>query len=156
MDAAKLVLRVQLLRPNATQPKYMTKGAAGLDLHACLGTRRYRIDPQSRWVCPTGIAIAIPSGYEGQIRPRSGLAKNHGITVLNTPATIDSDYRGEIGIILVNLGNESFEVKHGDRIAQLLVVPVPQVRIEVVDALDGTARGNQGFGSTGVNQEEIG
>jgi dUTP pyrophosphatase len=103
-----------------------------------------------RAVCPTGLRVAVPEGYEMQVRPRSGLATKHGVTVPNTPGTIDSDYRGPLGVALINLGAEAYTVRHGDRVAQVVVAPVVQVGFAVVEALDETARGAGGFGSTGL------
>jgi dUTP pyrophosphatase len=108
------------------------------------------IEPGHRVLVPTGFSLAIPRGFEGQIRPRSGLALRHGVTVLNAPGTVDSDYRGEVKVLLVNLGHEAFVVRPGDRIAQLVVAPVVRARFEVVEQLDDTDRGAGGYGSTGV------
>ncbi|MFO0714997.1 MAG: dUTP diphosphatase [Sandaracinus sp.] len=136
------------LRPEATIPSRATAGAAGLDLCACLEAP-LTLAPRERTLVPTGIAIALPVGHEGQVRPRSGLAAKHGVTVLNAPGTIDEDYRGEVKVILVNLGSEPFVIGHGERIAQLVVAPVGKVAVELVEQLDDTARGGGGFGSTG-------
>jgi dUTP pyrophosphatase len=133
----------------AILPSYQTVGAAGADLCACL-TESLVLAPGHRVIVPTGLSFAIPCGYEIQVRPRSGLAAKHGITVLNSPGTIDSDYRGEVKIILINLGTEDFTISHGDRIAQMVVVPVEQAQFQVVTALSVTERGQGGFGSTGV------
>ena len=142
-----LVVTVRRLRPDATLPAYMTEGAAGLDLTAALDAPLV-LAPGARAMVPTGLALAIPPGYEGQVRPRSGLAARHGVTCLNTPGTIDSDYRGEVRVILINLGQEPFTVQHGDRIAQLVIAEV--ARLTVVEGeIDDTARGAGGFGSTG-------
>lgn len=127
-------------------PAYATAGAAGLDVVAA---EDVTLAPGERAAVATGFALAIPDGYEVQVRPRSGLALKHGITCLNTPGTIDSDYRGEIRIILANLGDEPFAVKRGERIAQLVPAAVTRARIEEVQTIDGTARGEGGFGSTG-------
>ena len=127
-------------------PSYATGGAAGLDIVAA---EDLTLAPGARHAVATGFAIAIPAGYEGQVRPRSGLALKHGITCLNTPGTIDSDYRGEIKVILVNLGTEPFEVKRGMRIAQLVPAPVLRADFAEVDSLEPTHRGTGGFGSTG-------
>ena len=127
-------------------PAYATPGAAGMDVVAA---EDLTLAPGSRAAVSTGFAIAIPAGYEVQVRPRSGLALKHGITCLNTPGTIDSDYRGEVKVILANLGDEAFAVARGDRIAQLVPAPVLRARIDEVDMLDDTARGTDGFGSTG-------
>ncbi len=141
-------LRIQRLRPGAAMPRYMSDGAAGLDLAACLGEPMV-LAPGARAVVPTGLKMAIPDGYEGQVRPRSGLAARHGVTCLNSPGTLDSDYRGEVCVILVNHGQEPFRVEHGMRIAQLVVTPVARVEVEETDLLDATTRGEGGFGSTG-------
>lgn len=129
-------------------PAYATDGAAGMDVVAAEGLT---LAPGSRHAVATGFAMAIPHGYEVQVRPRSGLALKHGITCLNTPGTIDSDYRGEIKVILANLGSEPFQVRRGDRIAQLVPAPVQRATLTEVDSLDETARGTGGFGSTGTN-----
>ena len=129
-------------------PAYATAGAAGCDLHAAVEAP-LEIPPGGRALVPTGIAIALPEGTEAQVRPRSGLALRHGVTCLNTPGTIDSDYRGEVGVILINHGAEPFRVSRGLRIAQLVVAPVSRVAWTETDALPGTARGAGGFGSTG-------
>lgn len=128
-------------------PAYATGGAAGMDV---VSAEDVTIAPMARHAVATGFAIAIPDGYEVQVRPRSGLALKHGITLPNTPGTIDSDYRGELKVILINLGAEPFEIRRGDRIAQLVVAPVLMGRMVEVFALDETARGAGGFGSTGV------
>jgi len=135
-------------------PSYQSKGAAGLDLTAALGEARVVIPPLGRALVPTGLVFQIPQGYEGQVRPRSGLAVKSGITVLNAPGTIDSDYRGEVMVALVNLGEEAFEVTHGMRIAQLVVAPVVNVAPLEAAEVDGTARGAGGFGSTGRGGSE--
>ncbi|MCU6453206.1 dUTP diphosphatase [Sphingomonas sp. A2-49] len=127
-------------------PAYATAGAAGLDI---VSAEDLTLAPGARAAVATGFAIAIPDGYEVQVRPRSGLALKHGITCLNTPGTIDSDYRGEIRVILVNLGNTPFAVVRGERIAQLVPASVRRATLEIVDTLDDTARGSGGFGSTG-------
>jgi dUTP pyrophosphatase len=127
-------------------PSYATRGAAGLDVVAA---ESLTLLPGTRAAVATGFAVAIPEGYEVQVRPRSGLALKHGITCLNTPGTIDSDYRGEVKVILANLGSEPFEVVRSERIAQLVPAPVLRARLEEVDELDETARGSGGFGSTG-------
>ena len=127
-------------------PSYATEHAAGLDVVAA---ETLTLAPGSRHAVATGFAIAIPDGYEVQVRPRSGLALKHGITCLNTPGTIDSDYRGEVKVILANLGAEPFEIVRGERIAQLVPAPVQRATFAEVESLDGTARGAGGFGSTG-------
>lgn len=134
-------------------PAYETAGAAGADLRANLRPEDraagITLAPMERRIVATGLRVEIPLGYEMQIRPRSGLALKYGITLPNTPGTIDSDYRGPLGVALVNLGTEPYTVRHGDRIAQCIIAPVVQVAFEVVDALGETARGEGGFGSTG-------
>lgn len=133
-------------------PKYETEQSAGMDLRAALGEKEHiDILPGRRALIPTGLKIALPAGYEAQIRPRSGLALKNGITCLNSPGTIDADYRGEVGIILVNHGWEAFRIQRGDRIAQMVIAPVTQAAWLEVDALDTTERGEGGFGSTGVS-----
>jgi dUTP pyrophosphatase len=129
-------------------PAYATSGSAGADLRAAVRSE-LTLRPGHRTLVPTGLSIALPQGWEAQVRPRSGLAVKHGVTVLNAPGTIDSDYRGEIKVALVNLGDEVVTLKRGDRIAQLVIAPVVQVSWSVVDRLDGTGRGSGGFGSTG-------
>ncbi|SMX26914.1 Deoxyuridine 5'-triphosphate nucleotidohydrolase [Pelagimonas phthalicica] len=131
-------------------PSYASAGAAGADLRANLPDRgQIDLAPGARALVPTGLRMAIPEGYEVQIRPRSGLALKHGITLPNSPGTIDSDFRGPLGVIVMNAGQESFTIRHGDRIAQMVVAPVILARFDLVDALDDTARGAGGFGSTG-------
>ncbi|MEG3147228.1 dUTP diphosphatase [Sphingomonas sp. RT2P30] len=127
-------------------PAYATAGAAGMDVVAA---EEMVLAPGARAAVATGFAIAIPEGYEVQVRPRSGLALKHGVTCLNTPGTIDSDYRGEVKVILANLGTEPFAIARGDRIAQLVPAPVQRATLDEVDALEDTARGAGGFGSTG-------
>lgn len=142
-------LSIRPLRPTAIVPAYMTANAAGLDLAADIERERI-IQPGAYCTVPTGLALAIPVGYEGQVRPRSGLAAKHGVTVLNAPGTIDADYRGEVMVILINHGREPFVVTHGMRIAQLVVTAVVQAELVVVANLDSTVRGDGGFGSTGT------
>ena len=143
---------IALLRlPHGTDlplPAYATDGAAGMDVVAA---ENLTLAPAARHAVATGFAMAIPPGYEVQVRPRSGLALKHGITCLNTPGTIDSDYRGEVKVILANLGSEAFEIRRGDRIAQLVPAPVQRAMLTEVDSLDETVRGTGGFGSTGTN-----
>ena len=129
-------------------PAYQSKGAAGMDLRAALD-QPMQLLPNKRTLVPTGFAIAIPDGYEGQVRPRSGLALKHGLSIPNSPGTIDSDYRGELKVILINLGEESFMIEPGMRIAQLVIAPVIQLDVELAVDLDATERGSKGFGSTG-------
>ena len=142
-------VRFQKLRPGALVPRYMSAGAAGLDL-ASAADEAIEIPPGGRAAVPTGLAFEIPPGFEGQVRPRSGLARKFGITLPNAPGTIDSDYRGEVGVLLINLGAEPFTLRRGDRIAQLVIARVESVEWEEAEALDGSERGEGGFGSTGV------
>ncbi len=130
-------------------PSYESASAAGMDLPAAV-MADVILDPGERDLIATGLAIAVPDGYEAQIRPRSGLAARNGVTVLNTPGTVDADYRGEVKVVLVNLGNEPFTVTRGMRIAQMVIAPVVQAAMEQVDELPKTARGAGGFGSTGT------
>ena len=144
-----MILKIKKINANAIIPQFMTEHSAGMDIYACLkGT--VIIKPMERILISTGIAVSIPKGYELQIRPRSGLAIKHGITLLNTPGTIDADYRGEIKIILINLSNKDFRINHGDRIAQMVLNKVERINFEIVESLDETDRGSGGFGSTGV------
>ncbi|WP_035577589.1 dUTP diphosphatase [Hyphomonas jannaschiana] len=131
-------------------PAYETAGSAGMDVRAAVPEGEPMVlAPGARAMVPTGLSVAIPQGYEIQVRPRSGLAAKHGLTCLNTPGTIDSDYRGEIKVILVNLGQEAFTIQRGERIAQLVLAPVTRLAWQAVDSLDETERGAGGFGSTG-------
>ena len=131
-------------------PAYETAGSAGMDVRAAVPEGEPMVlAPGARAMVPTGLSVAIPQGYEIQVRPRSGLAAKHGLTCLNTPGTIDSDYRGEIKVILINLGQEAFTIQRGERIAQLVLAPVTRLAWSEVEALDETARGAGGFGSTG-------
>jgi dUTP pyrophosphatase len=142
-------LKILKLHPRIELPKYESEGAAGLDIRAFLDSDVI-IPPFGRMKIPTGLRIEIPTGFEGQMRPRSGLAIKSGLTVLNSPGTIDSDYRGDIEIILVNLGSENVIIKDGQRIAQLVITPVCRARIIHSDTLEESKRGHGGFGSTGV------
>ncbi|WP_288606386.1 dUTP diphosphatase [uncultured Prevotellamassilia sp.] len=135
-------------RSHHTLPQYATALSAGLDLRANL-EEDITLQPMERRLVPTGLSIALPEGYEAQVRPRSGLALKHGITLLNTPGTIDADYRGEIGVIMVNLSDTPFNIADGDRIAQLVIARYEQAEWEAVEALDSTERGDGGFGHTG-------
>ncbi len=130
-------------------PQYMTEGASGMDLFACL-EREVTLGPGERKLIPTGIAVAIPEGFEGQVRPRSGLAVQKGIGIVNGPGTIDSDYRGEIGVLLINFGNEPFTIHDGERIAQIVISQVFRTALEEVDDLPPTRRQGGGFGHTGM------
>ena len=141
-------VQIRRLRPDAVVPKYQTALAAGLDLHAAVDGP-IELAPGASAAIDTGLAMAIPAGFEGQVRPRSGLASKHKVTVVNAPGTIDADYTGEIKVLLINLGREPFVVNARDRIAQLVIAPVVQAELVEVDALPETARGSGGFGSTG-------
>ncbi|HKP56363.1 MAG TPA: dUTP diphosphatase [Polyangiales bacterium] len=147
----QLVLQIHRLRAEAAEPRYASDGAAGLDLSAALA-EPITLQPGERTAVPTGWALALPRGHEGQVRPRSGLALKRGLTVVNAPGTIDEDYRGELAVLLVNLSREPQVIAPGDRIAQLVIAPVTHVAVAVVasaDALGETVRGTGGFGSTG-------
>lgn len=141
-------VKIKLLDPCAALPKYATEGSSGMDLYACV-KEPVRIEPLERVVVPTGLSIEIPEGFEAQVRPRSGLAAKYGITILNSPGTVDSDYRGELKVILVNLSKEPYIITPGERIAQLVFVKVEKVEWEVVESLSESKRGGGGFGSTG-------
>ncbi|MDR2660219.1 MAG: dUTP diphosphatase [Spirochaetaceae bacterium] len=144
-----ITVNIKKLRPCAAKPNYETSGASGMDVRACLDAE-VLIPAGGSVAIPTGLAFEIPSGYEMQARPRSGLALKHGITLLNSPGTIDSDYRGELAVILINLGEEDFTVRHGDRIAQLVFAPVVRADLVETFTLSETKRGGGGFGSTGI------
>lgn len=141
-------VQIKKLRPDAVVPRYMSAGAAGLDLCASVAAPLV-LAPGARMLVGTGLAIALPQGYEGQVRPRSGLALGHGISLVNSPGTIDEDYRGEIGLIVINHGAEPFRIAPGDRLAQLVIAPVTQAELVEVAQLGETDRGSGGFGSTG-------
>lgn len=143
-----LSIQVQCLREGAILPRYMTENAAGMDLFAYLDAPLH-LPSGERCLVPTGIALAIPPGFEGQVRPRSGLALKKGLTLVNSPGTIDADYRGEIGVIMINHGREEVIISPGDRIAQLVVAPVRRAIFTVADCLDDTSRNRGGFGHTG-------
>ena len=145
---ATVEIRFKRIHPGAQMPAYQTAEAAGMDLHACLDAP-VTLQPGDLARIPLGFIMAIPKGHEGQVRPRSGLAAKFGVTVPNAPGTIDSDYRGEAMVALINLGRAAFTVEHGMRIAQLIVAPVLHVQVREVDELDATQRGSGGFGSTG-------
>ncbi|WP_120498070.1 dUTP diphosphatase [Kiloniella sp. EL199] len=134
-------------------PSYATPQSAGMDLLAAI-ENSIELTPGDRLLVPTGLKIALPSGYEAQIRPKSGLALKHGITLVNTPGTIDADYRGEIGVIIMNLGKETFTIERGAKIAQMVIAPCIQASWSTVTSLDSTSRGEGGFGSTGVFAQE--
>ncbi|HTL37287.1 MAG TPA: dUTP diphosphatase [Kofleriaceae bacterium] len=141
-------VQIRRLRPDAMLPRYQTADAAGMDLHAALDAPM-QVAPGAVVAVPTGVAMAIPRGFEGQVRPRSGLAAKHAVTVVNAPGTIDSDYSGEVKVLLINHGREPFVIEPGHRIAQLVVAPVSQAELVEVDELPTTERGAGGFGSTG-------
>lgn len=153
MTPTVLILREDWADPAVPLPAYATAGAAGADIRANLAPQDrasgLTLRPMERRIVPTGLRVEIPPGYEMQIRPRSGLAMHHGITLPNTPATIDADYRGPLGIALVNLSDQPFTVAHGDRIAQAILAPVVRAAFALTDRLSDTARGSGGFGSTG-------
>ena len=150
MSIADGAVRIfSVLKEEALLPEYQTAGSAGADLHAYL-TEPVTLNPMERKLIPTGLFVELPVGYELQVRPRSGLALKYGITVLNTPGTVDSDYRGELCVLLVNLGSEPFTVQNGDRIAQAVVAQAIQVSFVQTDALSKTGRGVNGYGSTGI------
>lgn len=143
-------VEVKIINTSANPlPSYATSGAAGMDIMANL-IDTIILQPQERYLVPTGLFIELPAGCEAQIRPRSGLAINHGITCLNSPGTIDSDYRGELKVILINLGNVSMQIKHGDRIAQMVIAKTEKAQLKLVDKLNDTIRDNGGFGHTGI------
>jgi dUTP pyrophosphatase len=142
-----MVLSFKRIHPDAILPAYAHPSDAGMDVRSVADMV---IAPRKRALVPTGLVMLLPPGYEAQVRPRSGLALKHGVTVLNTPGTIDSGYRGEVGVILANFGDEDFVVKKGDKIAQVVIAPVTQPEIAETDIVDATDRGTGGFGSTGV------
>ena len=148
MSSARIRVRFRKLKPNAVTPRYMSEHAAGLDL-ASASVEPIHIEPGARLGVPTGLSLEIPVGFEGQVRPRSGLAARHGISVLNTPGTVDEGYRGEVGVILINHGPSAFTVEAGMKIAQMVVSPRVQVSVVEVAELSDTQRGAGGFGSTG-------
>ncbi len=149
MNQPRVAVPIRRLRPAAQLPDYQTEYAAGMDLHACLDAD-VTLEPGDIRVVPCGFAMAVPAGFEAQVRPRSGLASKHGISMPNAPGTIDADYRGEVMVPLVNLGRAAFVVSHGMRIAQMLVLPVPRTVWEEVEALPESGRGAGGFGHTGA------
>jgi len=148
------IMRLPGHDPDVPLPAYQTAGAAGADICANLPAAQRAfgvvLEPGGRALIPTGLALAVPPGFEVQVRPRSGLALKHGVTLANSPGTIDSDYRGEVGVILLNAGPVAHVIRHGDRIAQIVLAPVVRAAIALVDTLDVTQRGAGGFGSTGV------
>ncbi|WP_287884569.1 dUTP diphosphatase [Paracoccus sp. (in: a-proteobacteria)] len=144
-----LVLREPGADPALPLPEYQTRGSAGADLRADLGGGELVLDPGQIRLVPTGLRVQIPEGYEMQVRPRSSLALKHGVTLPNTPGTIDSDYRGPLGVIMINLSQQPYTIHHGERIAQAVVAPVTRTAYVMAEALEQTARGEGGFGSTG-------
>lgn len=152
------LLRLRALSGRAVLPAYQTADSAGLDLAACLPEDgpTVVIEPGAIALIPCGFAMALPRGFEGQVRPRSGLASKHGVTLPNAPGTIDADYRGEVKVPLINLGRQAFVVEHGMRIAQMVVAPVLHAEVEVVESLEETGRGAGGFGSTGLRPSVVG
>lgn len=149
MQVNKITVKARLISSTASLPGYSSESAAGADLRAAI-EEPLTLVPGGRTLIPTGLILEIPEGFEGQVRPRSGLALKHGITVLNSPGTIDADYRGEVGIILANFGDVPFTVNPGDRIAQLVITPVVRAGFSVAVDLSDTARAGAGFGSTGI------
>ena len=145
-------VKVKKLHPKAIVPRYMTEHAAGMDL-CTVADESVVLAPGERVLLPTGLAMEIPPGYEGQVRPRSGLALKKGIALVNSPGTIDADYRGEIGIIIINHGSEAVEIMPGDRVAQLIVAPVIRAALVEVDGLNDTGRNSGGFGHTGLSHK---
>jgi dUTP diphosphatase len=151
MTTPRIKLKVKRLSGNEDMalPEYETESASGLDLRAAV-KEELAVNPGEIKLVPTGIAVSIPQGYEGQVRPRSGLALRYGIGMVNSPGTIDSDYRGEIGLIVINWGRETFLIRRGDRIAQMVIAPVSKAEVIEVDDLDSTSRGEGGFGHSGI------
>ena len=152
MSGPRVKIQVKRMREDSGEPiplpRYMTEHSAGMDLFADVESEVV-LQPGERRLIPTGIALAIPPGYEGQVRPRSGLALREGVSLVNTPGTIDADYRGEVGVLLINLGQEPFRLKRSDRIAQLVIAPVCRAELELTDELEATFRNDGGFGHTG-------
>ncbi len=152
MNGARVKVQVKRLRERSGEqvplPRYMTEHSAGMDLFADV-EGEVVLNPGERRLIPTGIALSIPPGFEGQVRPRSGLAMREGISLVNTPGTIDADYRGEVGVLLINFGQQPFRLKRGDRIAQLVIAPVCRAELELTEELEATLRNEGGFGHTG-------
>ena len=150
--AADIVVQIRILPDGEglPLPSYMTEGAAGCDVFAAV-EHEVTLEPGGRALVPAGFSIALPHGYEAQVRPRSGLAIGHGVTCLNSPGTIDSDYRGQVGIVLINHGHDRYVIRRGERIAQLVIAPVTRARFEQVDELPPSGRDTGGFGSTGMH-----
>jgi dUTP pyrophosphatase len=153
MKVTGVKVKIKRIRPqedsDLPSPRYMTEKSSGMDLYAAVNEEIF-LNPGQRRLIPTGIAVSVPEGYEAQVRPRSGLALRDGITLANTPGTIDADYRGEIGVLLINHGEKPFQVKRGDRVAQMVIVPVARAELEWVEDLDETPRSGGGFGHTGI------
>jgi dUTP pyrophosphatase len=153
MKVTVVKVKIKRIRPqedsDLPSPRYMTEKSSGMDLFAAVNEEIF-LNPGQRRLIPTGIAVSVPEGYEAQVRPRSGLALRDGITLANTPGTIDADYRGEIGVILINHGEKPFQVERGDRVAQMVIVPVARAELEWVEDLDETPRSGGGFGHTGI------
>ncbi|MCX5911284.1 MAG: dUTP diphosphatase [Deltaproteobacteria bacterium] len=153
MKVTVVKVKIKRIRPqedsDLPSPRYMTEKSSGMDLYAAVNEEIF-LNPGQRRLIPTGIAVSVPEGYEAQVRPRSGLALRDGITLANTPGTIDADYRGEIGVILINHGEKPFQVERGDRVAQMVIVPVARAELEWVEDLDETPRSGGGFGHTGI------
>ena len=147
MKMEKIKVQITKIKDNAKIPSYAHKGDAGMDLYS---TEDYTIKPGERVLVSTGIKIALPNGFEAQVRAKSGLALKYGLTVLNAPGTIDSEYRGEVGVIAINLGQEDYNIKAGEKVAQLVIKNVYEAELEELDNLDDTTRGDGGFGSTGL------
>jgi dUTP diphosphatase len=149
MERVKIHIKRLRKDPVVALPQYMTEGSSGMDLFACLQTE-LTLQPGERRLIPTGVSVAIPEGFEGQVRPRSGLAIRNGIGLINAPGTIDADYRGEVGVLLINFGNEPFTVSNGDRIAQMIISRVFRATWQEVEDLPPTQRQGGGFGHTGI------
>ncbi len=149
MEKVKVKIRQLPGNEDLSLPTYMSQGASGMDLYAAV-ENEVALKPGEIRLIPTGIQVAIPVGFEGQIRPRSGLALKHGLSIVNSPGTVDSDYRGTVGVILINQREKSFSIKRGDRIAQLVISPVVQAELEPVEELENTSRNQGGFGHTGT------
>lgn len=154
MPPRTLKIKLARISPLARVPRYASAHASGMDLHAALA-KPLRLKPGQRRLVPTGLALEIPPGFEGQVRPRSGLALRHGISIVNAPGTIDADYRGEVGVLVINLGETAFTINPGDRIAQLVIVPVIMASLVERKTLKSSRRGTGGFGHTGVGRAPL-
>ncbi|MCK4262184.1 dUTP diphosphatase [bacterium] len=151
MTKVKVKIRQLAGNEDLPLPVYMSQGASGMDLYAAVDAdSEVSVKPGEIMLIPTGIQVAIPVGFEGQIRPRSGLALKHGLSIVNSPGTVDSDYRGEVAVILINQGEQPFSIKRGDRISQLVISPVTHAELEIVEELENTSRNQRGFGHTGT------